>query len=91
VDDSHARIVQPGGEQGRVTSGGEDVADLSGDELVDDGRIALPALDHQVRRNRPVGQLPHPPQVSAAIRGQGLDHAEAAAFGDRGGQFSLAM
>jgi hypothetical protein len=75
VDDGHACLVQPGGEQGRVTRGGEHVPNLGRDELVDDGRIAFPALDHQVRRHRPVGEFAHPAQVSAAFWGQRLDHA----------------
>jgi hypothetical protein len=63
------------------------VPNLGRDELVDDGRIALPALDHQVRRHWPVGEFPHPTQVGPAFWGKRLDHAEATALGDRGGQF----
>ena len=86
VHDGHACLVEPGGEQDRITRGGEHVPNL-GHDVVDDGRIALPALDHQVRRHWPVGEFTHPAQVSAAFRGQRLDHAEATALGDRGGQF----
>ena len=54
---------------------------------VDDRWVALPALDHQVGRHGPVGELAHPVQVGAAFGGQRLDHAETAGLGHRGGQF----
>ena len=63
------------------------MAHLGGDELVDDRRVTLPALDHQIGRDRAVGELTHPAEVSPTVRGQGLDHAHAAALGDGGGQF----
>ena len=53
---------------------------------VDDRRVALPALDHQVGRHGPVGQVAHPLQVGTAFSGQGLDHAQAAGLGDCRGQ-----
>jgi hypothetical protein len=62
-------------------------APLSGGQHVDDRRIVLPPLDHEVRGNGPVGQLAYPAQIGAALRGQGLDHAHAAALGDGGGEF----
>ena len=47
----------------------------------------LPALDHQIGRDWPVGELAHPVQVGAAFGGQRLDHAQAATLGDGSGQF----
>ena len=64
------------------------MANLGGDQLVDDRRVTLPALDHQIGRDRAVGELAHPAQVSPTFWGQGLDHAHAATLGDGGGQFS---
>jgi hypothetical protein len=84
VDDGHARVVKTAGEEGGVSRGREDVADVRRDQGVDDRRILLPALDHQIGRDRSVRELAHPAQIGAALRGQGLDHAKAAAFGDGG-------
>jgi hypothetical protein len=63
------------------------MANLGGDQLLDDGRVTLPTLDHQVGRDWAVGELAHPAQVSATFGGQRLDHSKAATFGDGGGQF----
>jgi hypothetical protein len=76
----HARVVQTIGEQCRITCGGEDVAHLGRGQRLDDRRVTLPPLDHQVRGNGPVGELAHPAQIGAPLGGQGLDHAHAAAF-----------
>ena len=57
-----------------------------GRKRVDDGRVALPALNHQVGRHGPVGQGTYPLQVRASFNGQGFDHSQAACFGDRRGQ-----
>jgi hypothetical protein len=87
VDDGHTCVVQSRGEQRGITRGGEYVPNLGHDELVDDGWIASPALDHPIGRAWPVGELAHPSQVSPALGGQRLDHAHAATLGDGGGQF----
>ncbi len=87
MDDRHARVVQPRGEQGRVARRGEYVPDLRRGEFVDDGRVSFPALDHQIGRDWPIGEVAHPVQVSPALGGQRLDHAEAATFGDGGCEF----
>jgi len=87
VDDGHACVVQSRGEQRGVTRGGEYVPNLGRDELIDDGRIAFPAQDHQIGRDWPVGELAHPVQVGPALGGQRLDHAQTATLGDGSGQF----
>jgi len=86
VYDGHPRVVQPIGEKRRITGRREDVAHSRLGERVDDGRVLLPALDHQVSRDRPVGQLADAMQVLATLGGQRLDHAEAARLRDGGGK-----
>ena len=58
------------------------------DQFVDDRRVPLPALDHQVGRDRAVGEFAHPAQVGATLGGQRLDHPQTARLGDGGGQLS---
>jgi hypothetical protein len=71
--------MQAVGEQGRITRGGEDVAHLGRGQHIDDRRVLLPALNHQVRGHGPVRELANPEQIGAAVGGQGLDHAHPAA------------
>ena len=56
-------------------------------EHVDDRRILLPALDHQIRRDGLVGQLAHPVQIGAPLGGERFDHPETAGLRDGRGEF----
>ena len=56
-------------------------------EDVDDRRVGLPALDHQVGRDGPVGQGTDATQIVAPFGRQRLEHSEAARLGHRRGQF----
>lgn len=78
MHDRHPRVVQARGEQGGVTGRGEDMAYACVGQRVNDRRILLPSLDHQIGRDGLVGELAHASQVCAAFGCEGLDHPETA-------------
>jgi hypothetical protein len=83
VHDGHARVMQPPGEQSRISCRCEDMAHPGPGKHVDDRRVLLPTLDHQVRGDGPIGELPDTLQVRLPLGGQRFDHSEAACVGHR--------
>lgn len=53
---------------------------------VDDRRVLLPALDHQVGCNGLSGELVNAVQIGAALGSQRFDHAESAGLRHGGGE-----